>query len=109
MQVREDEERGYPKEPQASRKATLPEGEYASPSNPPEKPDGFSEWWAAYPRKIGKRQAERAYKAALKSGATPEELLEALEAHKQNWRLANTETPVHQAPRHLAQCRELDG
>lgn len=92
MQVREDEERGYPKEPQASRKATLPEGEHASPGNPPEKPDGFSEWWAAYPRKIGKRQAERAYKAALKSGATPEELLEALEAHKQNWRLANTET-----------------
>lgn len=92
MQAREDEERGYPKEPQASRKATLPKDEDALPGNLPEKPDGFSEWWAAYPRKIGKRQAERAYKAALKAGAAPEELMEALEAHKQHWRLANTET-----------------
>ena len=93
MQAREDEERGYPKKPHDTPKtAPAPESEERRHDDSQKWLEGFSEWWAAYPRKIGKRQAERSYKAALKTGATPEELLEALEAHKQHWRLANTET-----------------
>jgi hypothetical protein len=37
----------------------------------------FEEWWAAYPRKVGKADAERKYEIALKR-ATPEVLLVAL-------------------------------
>lgn len=93
MQTREDKERGYPKKSQGSPTAAPTPGPEKRRHDDSQKLlEGFSEWWAAYPRKIGKRQAERSYKAALKAGATPEELLEALEAHKQHWRLANTET-----------------
>jgi hypothetical protein len=91
MQAREDKERGYPKDRPAARVTSVPKPKKARPAIPQAQPRGFSEWWDAYPRKVGKKQAERSYKAALKSGASPEELLEALEAHKQNWRLANTE------------------
>ena len=38
-------------------------------------PQGFDEWWQAYPRKDGEFGAQRAYAKALKSGATPAELL----------------------------------
>jgi len=40
-----------------------------------ETPDGFPAFWAAYPRKVDKRIAERAYRAALKRGVKPDELL----------------------------------
>lgn len=92
MQAIEDEERCYPKEPQVAKEARPAQPKEKRHDDSQKQLEGFSEWWAAYPRKIGKRQAERAYKAALKAGASPEELLEALEAHKQHWRLANTET-----------------
>ncbi len=92
MQERENKERGYSKESQVIRTPPVARPQEDRPVSTHEHLDGFSEWWAAYPRKIGKRQAERSYKAALKAGATPEELLESLEAHKQHWRLANTET-----------------
>lgn len=38
-------------------------------------PSGFAEWWAAYPRKVAKRAAEKAYRAALKRGTDPPALL----------------------------------
>jgi len=42
--------------------------------------DPFDEWYAAYPRKVAPAEARKAYKAALKRGATPEQLLAAVKA-----------------------------
>lgn len=42
----------------------------------------FTEWWQAYPRKCGKLDAEKAYKAAIKKGATHGELVEAVKRWK---------------------------
>lgn len=47
--------------------------------------DGFNEWWGAYPRKVAKKKAEQAYKAALRGGATSAELLHGLQASKRSW------------------------
>jgi hypothetical protein len=41
-------------------------------------PDGFFDFWDAYPRKIGKRAALKAYASALNRGAEPAELLSAV-------------------------------
>lgn len=41
------------------------------PKRPPPKSDGFAEWYAGYPHKVGKAAAQRAWKAALRL-ATPE-------------------------------------
>jgi hypothetical protein len=41
-------------------------------------PDGFAEFWDAYPRKVGRRAAAQAYAAATKRGAEPAELLSAV-------------------------------
>ncbi|MBS7790088.1 helix-turn-helix domain-containing protein [Roseococcus sp. SDR] len=45
--------------------------------------DGFASWWALYPRKVGKDAARTAYAAALRRGATPYQLVEALK--RQRW------------------------
>lgn len=55
-----------------------------------EKPaDGFTEWWADYPKKVKKLDATKAYKAALKAGATPEDLLQGLRRQKAAWKATN--------------------
>lgn len=43
----------------------------------------FTDWYAAYPRHIAPRTAERAYNAALGRGATPAMLLHAIQ--RQQW------------------------
>ena len=43
-------------------------------------PDGFSQFWAAYPRRIGKLAAQKAYQKARR-GASAEEILAGLEAY----------------------------
>jgi uncharacterized protein YdaU (DUF1376 family) len=50
-------------------------------------PSGFAEFWAAYPKKIGKGAAEKAFKSARINGHMPD-LLAAIEAQKQSdqWR-----------------------
>lgn len=59
---------------------------------PQKKPaDGFTEWWSQYPKKVKKLDAEKAYRAALKRGVTPQRLLEGLQRHKDAWKAANTE------------------
>lgn len=40
--------------------------------------DPFDDWWGLYPRKVGKKSAAKAYKAAVKGGATPAQLLAGL-------------------------------
>lgn len=46
-------------------------------SSSDEEPEGFAEWWALYPRKVGKGAARSAYRKAIK-GITPPALLQAL-------------------------------
>lgn len=59
---------------------------------PAEKPaDGFDDWWKQYPKKVGKIDAQKAYKAAIKQGATLQALLDGLQRHNANWKAANTE------------------
>lgn len=40
-------------------------------------PSGFAEFWDAYPRKLDKQRAVTLYRARIKEGATPDELLTA--------------------------------
>lgn len=59
----------------------------ASAERPPPKPDpedvGFAEFWSRYPRKVDKRAALKAYRAAVKRKADPEHLLAAVTAYAQ--------------------------
>ena len=58
----------------------LPSPRINIPKEQPKKeeyPDGFNEFWDVYPRKVGKGDAYKKYKARLNSGWKPEELLEA--------------------------------
>jgi hypothetical protein len=45
------------------------------PRASPAEPDGFAEFWDAYPKKADKRAAEKAYRAAVKRKAAPAHLL----------------------------------
>lgn len=54
-------------------------------------PDGFDDWWKQYPKKVGKIDAQKAYRAAIKQGATPQALLDGLERYNANWKAKNTE------------------
>lgn len=59
---------------------------------PTQKPaDGFDDWWKQYPKKVGKLDAQKAYRAAIKQGAKPQDLLDGLRRHNANWKAANTE------------------
>lgn len=49
-------------------------------------PPGFETFWTAYPHKVGKRVAAKAYAAAIKRGATLEALLRGLETYKRTKR-----------------------
>jgi hypothetical protein len=45
------------------------------------KEDNFLTWWERYPRKVAKKDATKAYAAAVKAGAAPEFLLRALDGY----------------------------
>jgi 5'-deoxynucleotidase YfbR-like HD superfamily hydrolase len=51
----------------------------------------FSSWWSLYPRKIAKQDAAKAYAAAIRAGATPEDLHRALEGYLGDIKRNNTE------------------
>ena len=93
MRRREDTERGYAREetpevPASAPATPAPE----APAKPTEKPaDGFAEWWPHYPKKVKKLDAEKAYRAALKRGVTPKELLDGLQRQKAAWKAKGTE------------------
>mgnify|MGYP003082062688 CR=1 FL=1 len=57
----------------------------------PKPADGFAEWWAQYPKKVKKLDAEKAYRAALKRGVTPKGLLDGLQRQKATWKAKGTE------------------
>ena len=97
MRRREDAERGYAREETPEVPASAPAPAPATPApeapaKPTEKPaDGFTEWWPHYPKKVKKLDAEKAYRAALKRGATPKELLDGLQRQKTAWKSKGTE------------------
>lgn len=96
MRKREEEARGYSYSyhnevrEQATTHEPAPTPE--APAKPTEKPaDGFTEWWPHYPKKVKKLDAEKAYRAALKRGVTPKELLDGLQRQKAAWKAKGTE------------------
>lgn len=97
MRRREDAERGYAHEEAPEVPASAPAPAPAtptpeSPTKPTEKPaDGFTEWWPHYPKKVKKLDAEKAYRAAMKRGVTPKELLDGLQRQKAAWKAKGTE------------------
>lgn len=97
MRRREDAERGYAREETPEAPASAPAPAPATPTpeapaKPAEKPaDGFTEWWPHYPKKVKKLDAEKAYRAALKRGVTPKELLDGLQRQKAAWKAKGTE------------------
>lgn len=97
MRRREDAERGYAREETPEVPASAPAPAPATPTpeapaKPTEKPaDGFTEWWPHYPKKVKKLDAEKAYRAALKCGVTPKELLDGLQRQKAAWKAKGTE------------------
>jgi putative uncharacterized protein 15 len=97
MRRREDAERGYAREEAPEVPASAPAPAPATPTpeapaKPAEKPaDGFTEWWPHYPKKVKKLDAEKAYRAALKRGVTPKELLDSLQRQKAAWKAKGTE------------------
>lgn len=97
MRRREDAERGYAREGAPEVPASAPAPAPATPTpeapaKPTEKPaDGFTEWWPHYPKKVKKFDAEKAYRAALKRGVTPKELLDGLQRQKAAWKAKGTE------------------
>lgn len=103
MIERENAARGYSRsqqsDPTEPEQNTMPEPEtlpapvtLETPKKATHSPlDGFDEWWTTYPRKTAKKTAQRAYKTALKDGATPTQLLDALNAHIAAWKAENRE------------------
>lgn len=66
----------------------LPPANHQEPSSPQAAravPEGFREWWAGYPRKVDRADAERAFAKALKRGATLEQLTSSLAAWRKAW------------------------
>jgi hypothetical protein len=51
---------------------------------PDREPDNFGAFYDRYPRKVARRQAAKAFAAALARGATPAEILAGLERHQFN-------------------------
>lgn len=57
-----------------------PEPDAVRRTGPPvDDPPGFGDWYARYPRHTGRRAAVKAYRSALRRGATPESLMAALD------------------------------
>ena len=59
---------------------------------------GFNEWYDSYPRKIGKKAAEKAFNSAIKSGVTIEQLTQGVAAYNQEIKDAGTPTKFIKHP-----------
>ncbi|WP_282795154.1 hypothetical protein [Streptomyces sp. CC224B] len=57
----------------------------------PPTPEGFDDFWAAYPRRVAKGAARNAWARALKRGADPAAITAAATRHAAQWRAAHTE------------------
>lgn len=81
----EDQDKTLGRTPTSPQAPQGGQGELAVPV--PSLADDFADWYAAYPRKVGKKDAEKAYKRARKGGATREELLAGVERSVRSWRV----------------------
>lgn len=96
MRRHEAKERGYGateaiQDPQEQPSEPTPASTPSPVEKPAEKPaDGFTDWWPHYPKKVKKLDAEKAYRAALKRGVTPKELLDGLQRQKAAWKAKGT-------------------
>lgn len=63
---------------------TRPPVERKGPPTP--EPEGFGEFWSAYPKKVGKQAAIKAYAKAVKAGAKPADLLAAAQLYAMDCR-----------------------
>lgn len=52
----------------------------------------FDRFWVAYPRKVAKGAARKAWATAVKNGADPEHVITAAAAHRNRHAAARTET-----------------
>ena len=57
----------------------------------PVQPDGWTEWWALYPRKVAKAAALKAYVSATKAGHLPKALKDGLSRSVTWWKVGGTE------------------
>lgn len=62
----------------------------------PNEPDIFDELWRLYPRKEGKKDAYKAYKRAIKSGTTNEQIRQGIENYKAFLKAKNETTYIKQ-------------
>ena len=62
----------------------------------PKEPDIFDELWRLYPRKEGKKDAYKAYKRAIKSGTTNEQIRQGIENYKAFLKAKNETTYIKQ-------------
>lgn len=70
------------------------------PEEPKEEyPKDFNMFWSAYPRKVGKGDAYKKYKARINSGWKPEELIEAAKNYASKVIRENTETKFIKHPK----------
>lgn len=99
MRRREYKERGYVREeapqvrqePQERPVEPAPAPAPTAAEKPTQKPaDGFDQWWPLYPKKVKKLDAQKAYRAALKAGATPQDLIDGIRKHVANWKAKGT-------------------
>jgi len=61
-------------------------------------PDNFNDWYSQYPRKIGKKAAEKAFAKAIKDGVTIDQLNQGVEAYNQEISDAGTSTKFIKHP-----------
>lgn len=61
-------------------------------------PIQFAQWYESYPRKIGKKAAEKAFNSAIKSGVTIEQLTQGVAAYNQEIKDAGTSTQYIKHP-----------
>ena len=66
-------------------------GEHTLPPNLSEQPDHFEDFWASYPKRVGKGTARKAWAAALKRGANPQTVISAAGRHADAWKRADTD------------------
>jgi hypothetical protein len=54
--------------------------------------DRFAEFWAAYPRKVKKQDAEKAWRQVLRRNVDPQRVITAAATHAARWRAQGKET-----------------
>lgn len=75
---------------------------------PPDAKGSFQEFWAAYPRKIGKQAASAAWDRTVRRGSQPTEIIEGLLNHLASGSFSTEEKYIPHATTWLNSKRWLD-